>query len=152
MSSLVSSQGSRETWERAQEKQLDETAWQAWVERNRERDQQDSAARAEAVTWVAIAALVVAATLFSGLAQYDVAIRFIVAVGAIAAIPHSLRARHYFLVATFGALALLYNPVEPVFSFSGDWHRALLLVSILPFVASLSKRDAKLARDVGRAQ
>ena len=152
MSSLVSSQGSRETWERPQEKQLDEAAWQAWVARNHERDQQDSVLRAEAATWVAIAALVVGATLFSGLAQYGIAIRFIVAVGAIAAIPDALRARHYFLVATFGALALLYNPVEPVFTFSGDWHRALLLVSILPFVASLSKRDVKLPRNARSPQ
>jgi len=45
---------------------------------------------------------------------------------------------HYASAAVFAAVALLYNPVAPVFSFSGDWPRALVLASALPFVASLT--------------
>ena len=47
--------------------------------------------------------------------------------------------------ATFAALALIYNPVAPVFSFTGNWQRALLVASGIPFVTSLARRDLKAA-------
>jgi hypothetical protein len=56
----------------------------------------------------------------------------------------AFRARSYAFAAVFGGLALLYNPVAPAFSLSGDWHRYLVVVSALPFVASLAWRNARL--------
>lgn len=47
----------------------------------------------------------------------------------------------------FAALALLYNPVAPVFSFSGDWQRALLIASAIPFGVSLTWRKQRLAHN-----
>jgi hypothetical protein len=44
----------------------------------------------------------------------------------------------------FGALALLYNPVAPVFSFSRQWQSAFVMASAVPFIASLTWRNAKL--------
>jgi low affinity Fe/Cu permease len=49
------------------------------------------------------------------------------------------------LGAVFAALALLYNPVAPVFSFSGTWQRALVVATAIPFVTSLAWRDLKVA-------
>ena len=60
----------------------------------------------------------------------------------------ALHVRHYAFAAVFGALALLYNPVTPVLSFSGDWHRALVFVSAVPLVASLAWRYVSPADNV----
>jgi hypothetical protein len=45
----------------------------------------------------------------------------------------------------FGALALLYNPVVPLFSFSGEWQSVFVMASTVPFIVSLTWRNAKLA-------
>jgi hypothetical protein len=55
----------------------------------------------------------------------------------------ALRSRRYVSAAVFGALALLYNPVAPVFGFSSDWQRGLVLASAFPFVASLTWRKRR---------
>jgi hypothetical protein len=120
---------------------LDEAAWEAWVEKGRAREKRNSAARLTAVKWVSLAALVVVAGLWSDLAPYDVVARFIVTAGATFVMFHSIHSEHYAMAAVFAAVALLYNPVAPVFSFSGDWPRAVVLASVVPFVASLTARS-----------
>jgi uncharacterized membrane protein YccC len=92
------------------------------------------------VKWVSIAGLLVAAGFWSQLAPYEVIIRFIVAAGATILMFQAFGARHYAVAAVFGALALLYNPVVPVFSFSGDWQRAMVVATAIPFVATLTWR------------
>jgi hypothetical protein len=69
------------------------------------------------------------------------------AAGAILVMFQTFQARQYAFAAVFGALALLYNPVAPVFSFSGDWQRALVLSSAVPFIASLAGRNVRQAHN-----
>lgn len=147
MSTPVGLQEPRGAWEPPLTKPLDEAVWEAWVAKGRAHDRRSSAARVKAVTWISIAALLVAAGLWSHLAPYDVVVRFIVAAGAIVVMSQALRTRHYAFAAVFGALALLYNPVLPVFALSGDWQRALVVASTVPFVASLAWRNVKLAHN-----
>ena len=97
----------------------------------------------KAVKWVSIVALLIAAGLHLG--QYEVIVRFVVAVGATVMMFQTFHARDYAFAAVFGVLVLFYNPVAPVFSFSGDWQSAFLVLSAIPFVASLAGRDAKPA-------
>jgi hypothetical protein len=133
--------GLQDSWEVRElppAKPLDEAVWQAWLEKGRERDRRNSAARMVAVKWVSLAGLVMVAALWSYLGPYDVIARFVVAVGAIAVMFHAIHDGRYAFAAVFAAVALLYNPVVPVFSFSGDWPRALVLASAVPFVASLT--------------
>ena len=133
--------GLQDSWEVRElppAKPLDEAVWQAWLENGRERDRRNSAARMVAVKWVSLAGLVMVAALWSYLGPYDVIARFVVAVGAIAVMFHAIHDGRYAFAAVFAAVALLYNPVVPVFSFSGDWPRALVLASAVPFVASLT--------------
>jgi len=125
---------------------LDEAVWRAWVARGRAHDRRGSAARISAVKWASIAALG-AAALWSHLAPLEVAVRFLVTAGAMVVLFQALQARYYSVSAVFGALAVSYNPVAPVFSFSGDWQRVLVVVSTLPFVASLSWRNERLAHN-----
>ena len=119
-------------------KRLDEAVWQAWLKKGRARDRRNSAVRLTAVKWVSLTGLLVVAGLWTHLAPYDVAARFIVAAGAIVVMFHAFHTGHHVLAAALAAVALLYNPVVPVFSFSGDWPRALVVASAIPFVASLT--------------
>jgi hypothetical protein len=127
--------------------QLDEAVWQAWLDEGRAREKCNSAARLTAVKWASLAALLVVAGLWSRLAPYDVVARFILSAGAIVVMFHAIHAQQYVLAVMFAAVAVLYNPVAPVFSFSGDWLRAVVLVSAIPFVASLTARNARTARN-----
>ncbi len=145
MSTLVGLPESRSGRERPLAKPLDEVVWQAWVAQGRAQDRRSSAARIKAVKWVSIAGLLAAAGLWSQLTPYEVVVRFIVAAGAIVVMFQAFNARHYAFAAVFGALALVYNPVAPVFSFSGDWQRALVVTSAVPFVASLAWSNVRLA-------
>jgi hypothetical protein len=143
MSTSAQLQRSPTAWEPPPTKPLDEGVWQAWVAKGRAQDKRSSAVTARAVKWVPIAALLAAAGLWSHLASYDVVVRFIVSAGAIVVAFHAFRTRNYGFVAVFGALALLYNPVLPVFGFSGDWQRAVVALSAAPFGASLAWRGAR---------
>ena len=87
--------------------------------------------------WASIAGLV-AAGFWSQIAPFEVVVRFLVTATAIVVMLQALQARHYAVAATFGALALLYNPLAPVFSFSGDWRRAVVAATAFPFMASLA--------------
>jgi hypothetical protein len=125
-------------------KPLDEAVWQAWVEKGRARDRRNSAVRLMVVKWVSLAVLLVVAALWSHLAPYDVVARFIVTAGGIVMMSHAIHAGHYAFAAMFGTIALLYNPLAPVFSFSGDWQRTVVVASTAPFVASLAPRNVRM--------
>ncbi len=120
-----------------------EAEWQTWVAKGRAKDLRGSAAREKAVKWVSIVALLVTAGFWPQVAPYELGVRFLVAAGAIAVMFEAFQTRRYAFSAVFGILALLYNPVVPVYSLSGDWQRTLVAASCLPFVASLAWRKAK---------
>jgi Family of unknown function (DUF6804) len=143
MSNAVASLELREFCEAPRSRPLDEARWQAWLDKGRAQDRCDSAARMKAVKWVSLVALLAVAGLWSHLTPYDVVARFIVAAGAIVVMFHAIHAGHYAFAAVFGALALLYNPVAPVFSFSGQWRRALVVASAAPFVVSLTAGNVR---------
>ena len=100
-------------------KPLDEAVWQAWLAKGRAQDRRRHAAFMKGVKWVSIAALLAAAGHWPHPVPYDVVVRFVVAAGAMAMMFQALRSRYYVVAAVFGALVLLYNPVAPVFGFSG---------------------------------
>jgi len=145
MSTSVELLGSREAWTPQSAKPLDQAVWQAWVAKGRAEDQRSSAARIKAVKWVSIAGLLAAELLGSHLAPFDVLVRCVVTGGAMVVMLQFLHARRYACAALFGALALLYNPVAPVFRFSGGWQLAVVVASAAPFVASLRLAIAKKA-------
>lgn len=122
---------------------IDEKVWQTWVAKGRAQERADSAACSKGAKRVSVVALLVAAGLWSQFAPFALIIRFIVAASATFIMFQALHAKRYPVAAEFGALALLYNPVVPVFGFSGDWQRALVVASAIPFVASLTSRSRK---------
>jgi apolipoprotein N-acyltransferase len=146
MSASVGLRETRAVWKPSTAKPLDEALWQAWLLKGRAQDKCNSMARMKNVRWLSLAGLFVGAALWSDLTHYEVVGRFLVAAGAIVVMFRAFHAQRYAFAAVFGALALLYNPVAFVFSLSDDWHRALAVLSAVPFVASLAWRNVWLAR------
>jgi hypothetical protein len=122
-----------------------EMEWQAWVEKGRARELRSAAALVRMVELVSIAVLLITAALWSRLTPFEVAVRFIVSGAALVVMFQSFHAARYTFAALFGALAFLYNPLFPIFSFSGDWPRALVIASSVPFIASLAWVTRKVA-------
>jgi len=120
--------------------------WQAWVRKGRAQAAHSRVVWRNTVKCISLAGLLFAAAagVWPNLVSYDVVARFIVAVGAAVLMSQAFALRDFAFGTLFGALALLYNPVVPVFSFSGEWQRALVVVSAFPVVASLTWWDAKL--------
>jgi len=143
MSTAVESLGSGNVWALPPTQPFNETAWQMWVAKGRTHDRRASATRGKLVRWIPIAALAVTVALWSKAAPYETVVRFLVAAGAIVVMFQAFHDRHYAVAALFAALGLLYNPVVPVFSFSGGGWRALVIASIVPFAASLAWRDSR---------
>jgi len=133
----------RKAWAPPGATPLNDAVWQAWLRKGRVPDRRITAARSKLVRWIPIAALLVAAGLWSQMAPYEVVVRFILAAGATVVMLQAFHARHYPAAAIFAALALLYNPVVPVFSFSEGGQRALVVASVAPFAASLAWRKIK---------
>jgi hypothetical protein len=137
LSTSVELQKPRDAWTPPPSQPLNEAVWQAWLAKGRVRDRRRSARRIQAVQWVSIASLLAAAGVWSYIGPFDGLVRFLVTAGAMTLMFQAFRAKYYAVAAAFGALALCYNPVAPAFSFSGDWHRAFVGVSVVPFIASL---------------
>ena len=97
-----------------------------------------------ALKWGSIVALLAVAALWSQLASYEIVIRCVLAAAA-GMMFEAFNKRQYALGAVFAGLALLYNPVAPVFNFSGNWQRALVVTSAIPFVTSFAWGDLKAA-------
>ena len=137
MSTSLESQRPPEAWIPAPSEPLNEAVWQAWVAKCRAQDRRRTAMRIRAVKWVSIAGLLVAAGAWSQIAPFEAMLRFLVTATAIVLIVQALQSKFYAVAVAFGVLALCYNPVAPAFSFSGDWHRAFVGASVVPFIASL---------------
>ncbi len=142
MTNVVALQEPRTPWEAPVAPPLDEAKWQAWVAKGRAKEQLGREARLKAAKWISIIVLLAVAGVWSYAAPFEVAIKFIVTAGACFVMVEAFQTRRYALAAGFGALALIYNPVAPVFSFAGDWQRALVIASAVPFFVALTWRKA----------
>jgi len=140
--------GSPQVWEPPLAKPLDEAVWQAWLLKGRAQDRQSSAARIKAVKWTSLVGLLAVAALWSHITPYQEVIRFIVAASAMVLAFQAFHSRHYAFATVFGALALLYNPLAPVFNFSGDWQQAVVAASATPFITSFASLNGRTAHNV----
>lgn len=137
MSTLVGTQGSKGVWEPPPVKPLNEDIWQAWLAKGVARDKRSSAAFVLALKCGLVAVLLLTALLWTRLPPFEVVVRFIVGAGALILMVQAVKAKRYVLGAILGALAVLYNPVAPVFALAGDWQRVLVIASTAPIIVSL---------------
>lgn len=148
MSDAVGLKNSTNTLTTPASKALDEAVWQAWQAKakGRAQDKRGREARIKALKWGSIVALLAVAGIWSQVPAYDIVIRCVLAAGAIGVMFEAFTKRQYALGAVFAGLALLYNPVAPVFDFSGNWQRARVVLTAVPFAASLARRDMNEAQ------
>jgi hypothetical protein len=130
-------------WTAPETKPLDEQVWRAWVVKGRAADERGRAFRLKALKIAVIAGLVSAAFLWTPIVPFEVVVRFLIGAGSISVMIQSLRSGRYVFAAVFAALVVLFNPISPVFEFSGDWQRAFLVLCTAPFIASLSWPNVK---------
>jgi hypothetical protein len=97
----------------------------------------------KAIKWAAMVGLLALGGLWSRVTLFEVAARFLVAAGALIVMARSLPARRYAVVAVAGVFVLLYNPLAPLFDFSGGWQRAVFVAAAAPFLAALIWRDMR---------
>ena len=148
MSTSFEVQPPKPVWELPPVLPLNQVMWDAWEAKGIAEERRSNAALFKASLWASVAALLAAAVIWSHLAPYDVVVRFIVSIAALGITVRSLRTRRYSTAVTFAALVLLYNPALPVFAFAGDWQRAFVVASAVPFVALLARSPAGAKRHV----
>jgi hypothetical protein len=95
--------------------------------------------------WAAIIGLLAVAGLRARVAPVEVVARFIVDAGAILMMARALLRRRYAVAVVSAAVAVLYNPLAPVFELSGGWQRTALVAIATPFLAALIWRDVRMA-------
>jgi hypothetical protein len=148
MSTSVAVKQVETRWEPPPTVPLDEGVWRAWQAKGRTGEHRDYELRMAAVKWVSIATLVAAAGVWSYLAGYGVAVRFAVAVGAMVTALEALQLRRYAYAPLFAALVVVYNPAFPVFNFSGELQRAVVVASTVPFLVALGWHSRKVLSNV----
>ena len=89
-----------------------------------------------AMKYVSIVILVLAAALWGYTPVYERVLGFIVATGAVLVAIQATRARRYRWVATFYAVAIAFNPIVPLGAFSGTFGFALIIAAFVLFAFS----------------
>jgi hypothetical protein len=87
---------------------------------------------------VSIAALLLTAVLWSYASNFELPLRFVVALGALVVAAQATRAKKYYWAAGFYALAILFNPFAAVITLSGTLPLVLVLGTAVPFGISLA--------------
>ena len=104
---------------------LDEDVWNAWMRKNVRLEREHAASRTQKIRWICLVVLVGAAIFSASFfttadSGYQVSVRFVIMLGGLAVVLQGVRTRQYAFAALFAALMLLFNPIMPAFSFSGN--------------------------------
>jgi hypothetical protein len=140
-------QESPRVWESPAAQPLNEAVWQAWKAKGREQDRRRGLVFNMVVRCGAVTALLIVAGLGSQVAPHALFARLIVAASAVTLMAQAVQARQVPFAAAFCLIAALYNPVAPMFGFSGSWERVFVAASAIPFLTPLLWRDGKEPRN-----
>ena len=86
---------------------------------------------------VSIAALLLAVVFWNYAGAYQMELNLVVSVAAAVILIQAVQARKYRWVAAFLAIAVLFNPVVPIFRLESPVGLSLVVLSIAPFAISL---------------
>ena len=87
---------------------------------------------------VSVAALLLAMVCWPASSNYQRELNLVVSVAAVLVFVQAYQAKKYQWAAGFLAIALLFNPVYPLFGLAGMLGLALLVATIAPFALSLA--------------
>ena len=112
-------------------------SWDDWQERNLLQEMHGVALRATLTKCASIAVLLLALVFWGYAADYQAVLGFVVCAGAVRVAFLAAAARQYEWVTLFAGMAVLYNPVFPLFALTGHWAFIFVIASITAFAASL---------------
>ncbi len=118
-------------------KPLSETGWQEWLANNRADEIRGGERHMALMQWLAIALFLTVAVFWTLIEPYQRPISFVVALLAFVMTFRALRAHRYIFAFVFATMVVVYNPLFPTFTASGQWERIAVVASITPFLASL---------------
>jgi hypothetical protein len=88
----------------------------------------------QTMKWGSVAGLLVAAMSWHAGPNYRLLLDLVVSVGAIVVVKHAVRAKQYVWASGFVGMALLLNPILPVFTPAGNLMLLLFLLGLTPLV------------------
>jgi hypothetical protein len=88
--------------------------------------------------WGAIVGLLLAAISWNAGPNYRLLLDLVVSVGAIVVVRQAVRAKQYLWACGFVGMALLLNPIVPVFTPAGNLMLLLFLVGLSPIVMTFA--------------
>ena len=91
----------------------------------------------EVMKWACVGALLLAAVFRGPAANYQTELNVVVSIAAAVVFIQAVQARKFRWAAGFVAMALLFNPVVPVFRLAGGVGLSLVVLAIAPFAISL---------------
>lgn|SRR5512147_1960677 len=123
-------------------------SWRDWQERNHLQDLRGLALRAKLTKYASIVVLLLAVVFWSYAADYQAVLGFVVCAGAVRVAFLAAAVRRYDWASLFIGMALLYNPVFPLFALTGRVAFFLVIASITAFAASLFLLKPRLTPSV----
>ena len=123
-------------------------SWHDWQERNLLQDLRGVALRAKLTKYASMAALLLAVVFWSYAPNYQAWLGFAVCAGAARVAFLAADARKYDWATLFVGMAVLYNPVFPLFALTDRVAFFLVIASIIAFAASLFLLKPRLTPSV----
>ena len=100
---------------------------------------------AKTMKWGSVVGLLLAAMSWHAGPNYRLLLDLVVSVGAIVVVKQAVRAKQYLWACGFVGMALLLNPIVPVFTPAGNLMLLLFLVGLSPIVITFAALvDARL--------
>jgi len=123
-------------------------SWDDWQERNRLQDLRGVALRVRLTKFASMAMLILALVFWTYAEDYRMVLGFVVCAGAIRVAFQAGGVHKYDWLILFAGIALLYNPVFPLFALSGRVAFFLVTASTAAFAASLFLLKPRLTPSV----
>ncbi len=92
---------------------------------------------ARVMKWLSIATLLLTVLFWGAAKHYRLELDLVVCAAAAVVVAQAFQARKYYWVAGFFAIALMFNPLVPIFRPAGDAGLSIVVLSIVPFVMAL---------------
>ena len=126
-------------------KTIDEGVWRIADQVHRRKRTYQKPWKMKAVKQVSIAVLLATAVFWIYAGEFHLVTRSLVALGAVAVTFQAMNSRSNGFAILFAGMALLYNPIVPLFVLSGPVSLAIVLASTIPFATSLLWTKTTLA-------
>jgi len=92
---------------------------------------------ARVMKWLSVATLLVTVLFWGSAKNFRLELDLVVCAAAAVVVAQAMEEKKYYWVAGFLAIALMFNPLVPVFRPAGNTALSIVVFSIVPFVMAL---------------